>query len=137
MRCEVGPLEAWFTLPAGAVLQLTEAAPFTKAMAEWIVGPAYEAFVLHFPGETQLRLLFDLRPLVAREPAANRVLLDAGAKYMRMFSQVALVTPLKPPPLYMTTLHAGVALLSAFGPDIALYADLPSALTQLGIQPEI
>jgi hypothetical protein len=135
LRCEVGPLEAWYTRPAGAVLQLTEVGPFTKEMADWIVGPAYEAFTLHFPGHTELRLLLDIRPLTSREPAARRVILEAGAKYLRAFSHVAILAPTKPPPLYMTTLTGAVALMSAFGPDIALHPDLPTALKHLGLQP--
>jgi hypothetical protein len=137
LRCEVGPLDAWFTRPAGAVLQLMEAGPFTKLMADWIVGPAYETFMLHFRGQPELRLLFDLRPLLSREPAARRVILDAGAKYLSAFSHVMIVPPLNPPPLYMTTLNAGVALMSAFGPGISLQTDLPSALEQLGIEAEV
>ena len=34
LRFEGGPLAAWFTDPAGAVVQLTEAAIFTKSMVK-------------------------------------------------------------------------------------------------------
>jgi hypothetical protein len=108
---------------------------FSKAMAEWIVGPGYAAFSAHFHGQQDLRLLLDLRMLTSREPAARKLIMEAGAKYLRMFSRVALLAPLKPPPLYMTTLTGAVALLSAFGPEISIAPDVPSALSSLSIPP--
>lgn len=128
LQFEGGKLAAWYTEPAGAVVQLTEATIFTKEMAEWIVGPGFTAFNQRFPSRDQLRLLLDLRPMTSREPAARPVIMTAATRYLSMFNKVGVIAPSKPPPLYMTTLHAAVALLSAIGPEIRIFETLEGAL---------
>ncbi len=71
LHCPVGPLWAWYTLPAGALVQMMEACVFSREMAEWLVGPAHDQFIEHFAQQTPLRLLLDLRPMTAREPAVR------------------------------------------------------------------
>ena len=128
LRFGRGPLVSWFTEPAGAVVQLTEASVFTKDMAEWIVGDGFAHFTQRFPKGTALSLLLDLRPMTSREPAARPVLMAAGTKHLFMFSKVGVVAPRKPPPLYMTTLHGAVALLSAIGPEVSIFETVEDAL---------
>lgn len=135
LRCEVGPLVAWFTAPPGAVVQMTESAVFTKAMAQWVAGPGYEAACARFPMGGDLTLLLDLRPMISREPAARPVLMAAGTKYLFQFAKVGIIPPASPPPLYMTTLHGAVALLSAVGPEIRLYSTLEAAQQRLDLRP--
>jgi hypothetical protein len=134
LRFEGGKLVAWFTDPAGAVVQLTEAAVFNKAMAEWVVGPALAELDLRFPNATALRLLLDLRPMTAREPAARPVIMSAATTRLFMFAQVGLIAPVNPPPLYMTTVHAAVALLSAFGPEIRVFETLEGPLQHMQLK---
>jgi hypothetical protein len=134
LRFEGGKLAAWFTDPPGAVVQLTEAAVFNKAMAEWVVGPAFAALDQRFPNATELRMLLDLRPMLSREPAARTVIMSAATTRMFMFAQVSVVAPAKPPPLYMTTLHAAVALLSAIGPEIRVFETLEGALQHMQVK---
>lgn len=131
VRLEGGKLVAWFTEPAGAVVQLTEAAVFTKAMAEWVVGPAFTALNQRFAEGTKLSLLLDLRPMISREPAARPVIMSAATTSLFMFAQAGVIAPAKPPPLYMTTLHAAVALLNALGPEIRVYETLEGALQHM------
>jgi hypothetical protein len=136
VRCEVGPLAAWFTEPSGVVLQLTEAVVFTLAMARWVGGEGYAALAAHFPGNMKVSLLLDLRPMTAREAAARGVMMEAGQKYLQRFSSVVVVPPIKPPPLYMTTLIGAAALLSAIGPEITIVDSLDQALERLEFRPE-
>lgn len=136
LHCPVGPLWAWYTLPAGAVVQVMEACVFSREMAEWLVGPAHDQFLEHFAQQTPLRLLLDLRPMTAREPAVRPVFMDAGSRLLHSFSEVQIVQPQKPQPLYMVTLKAAVALLSAFGPEVHVSASLEEALKALPLRPE-
>lgn len=135
LQDEGGKLVAWFTEPAGAVVQLTDAAVFTKEMAEWMVGPGFVQLSQRFAiRETELYLLLDLRPMVSREPAARPIFMNAATKYLRLFTKVGLIPPAKPPPLYMTTLHGAVALLSAIGPEIRVYETLAAALEAMPLR---
>jgi hypothetical protein len=136
LRCEAGPLAGWFTTPEGGVVQLTEAGVFTKQMAEWIVGPGYDALTKQFPGATNMSLVLDLRALLAREPAALSVIMGAATKYLSStaFGRVAVIPPAKPPPLYMVTLRGAVALANAIGPEVKVYESIEDALSQLQLR---
>jgi hypothetical protein len=114
-------------------VQLTGSAVFSKEMAEWIVGPGFAALNQRFPHGTELSLLLDLRPMLSREPAARPVIMSAATKHLGMFARVGVIAPAKPPPLYMTTLHAAVALLSAIGPEIRIFETLEGALQAMGL----
>ena len=132
LQADGGKLVAWFTEPAGAVVQLMDAAVFTKEMAEWMVGPGFTQLSKRFATrETELCLLLDLRPMLSREPAARPVVMSAASKYLKLFTKVGIIPPAKPPPLYMTTLHGAVALLSAIGPEICIYETLEGALAAM------
>ena len=132
---EGGPLSAWFTDPPGAVVQLTEAVVFSKDMAEWIVGPGFEELSKRFPRCTELNLVLDLRPMTSREPAARPVIMAAGMKHMFMFTKVAVIAPQKPQPLYMSTLHGAVALLSAIGPEVRIFETIEEAQQMMALRP--
>ena len=134
LQLDSGKLAAWFTEPAGAVVQLTEAAVFTKAMAEWVVGPGFDTLKRRYPEQRNLRLLLDLRPMTSREPAARQVVLKAATSSLFLFADVGVVLPARPPPLYLTTLHAAVALLSAFGPEIRLFETIDDALAHMRLR---
>lgn len=133
LRCESGQLVAWFTDPPGTVVQLMEATVFTKKMAEWMVGPGFTALYQRFPQSGKLQILLDLRPMTAREPAARPVIMSAAPRHMFLFSKLGVIVPAKPPPLYMTTLHGAIALLSAFGPEIRIFETLEGALQTMGL----
>lgn len=111
-----------------------EACVFTRAMAEWLVGPIWSAVSAHFPGSTDLRLVLDLRPMTAREAAVRSVFMEAGSNILRSFSHVLIVQPVKPPPLYLVTLKGAAALLSAFGPEVRLVASADAAIAELGLR---
>jgi hypothetical protein len=133
LRCESGKLVAWFTDPPGAVVQLRDAAVFTKAMADWFVGPAFAALVQRFPNAKDMRLLLDLRPMLSREPAARPVLMTAANNSMFAFAKIGLIPPARPLPLYMSTLYGAVALLSTIGPEIRIYETLEGALLHMAV----
>jgi len=134
LRYEGDKLVIWFTDPPGAVVQLTEATVFTKGMAEWMVGPGFSALHERFARGTELRMLLDLRPMTAREPAARPVIMSAATRHMFMFAKLGVIAPAKPPPLYMITLHSAIALLSAIGPEIRIFETIDGALQTLGLQ---
>jgi hypothetical protein len=134
LQDDSGKLVAWFTEPAGAVVQLMDAAVFTKEMAEWMVGPGFMQLSQRFVRKSELSVLLDLRPMVSREPAAHPVVMSAAMKYLTLFTKVGVIPPAKPPPLYMTTLHGAVALLSAIGPEIRIYETLEGALQAMPLR---
>jgi hypothetical protein len=132
---EGGKLAAWFTDPPGAVVQLLGATVFSKEMAEWIVGTGLAGLERRYGAHTKLRLLLDIRPMLSREPAALQVIMGAGTQSLFRFERLGVVPPLKPPPLYMTTLHGAIALLSAIVPQIRVYETTTDALLALSLQP--
>ena len=137
LRCPFGPLWVWYCSPAGAVVQMMEACVFSREMAEWMVGPAHATFSEHFGHQAQLRLLLDLRPMTSREPTVRAVIMEAGSRILHTFSHVRVVQPHKPQPLYMVTLKAAAALLSAFGPEVHIDASFDEALAALSLQAEV
>jgi hypothetical protein len=52
---------------------------------------------------------------------------------MFQFAKLGVIAPAKPPPLYMTTLHGAIALLSAIGPEISIFETLEGALQAMGL----
>lgn len=134
--CTAGPLAAWYTSPAGSVVQLTEAAVFSKAMAEWLVGPGYDQLLQRFPHARDMSLVLDLHAMVSREPAARPIMMAAATKYLSTpaFARIGVIAPAKPPPLYMTTLRGAIALVSALGPEVRLYDTLGAALEHLQLR---
>jgi len=133
LRFEGGQLVAWFTDPPGVVVQLTEATAFTKEMAEWMVGPGFAALHQRFPQGCKLQLLLDIRPMISREPAARAMFMSAATRHLFLFAKLGVIAPAKPPPLYMTTLHGAIALLSAIGPEISIFETLEGALQAMGL----
>jgi hypothetical protein len=133
LRLEGGQLVAWFTDPPGVVVQLTEATVFTKEMAEWMVGPGFTALHDRFPQDGKLHLLLDIRRMISREPAARTLIMSAATRHMFLFAKLGVIAPAKPPPLYMTTLNAAIALLSAIGPEISIFETLEGALQAMGL----
>lgn len=133
LRFEDGKVSIWFTEPPGAIVQLTEAATFTKDMAEWVVGPSFSALLERHPAGTKLHMLLDIRPLTAREPAARPLIMGTVTKNMFTFAQLGVIAPKRPPPLYMNTLRGAIALLSAIGPKIYLFDSIEEALQTMGL----
>lgn len=136
LRCPFGPMWVWYSSPAGAVVQLMEACVFSREMAEWMVGPAHDTFSEHFAHRAQLRLLLDLRPMTSREPTVRAVIMEAGSRILHTFSHVRVVQPHKPQPLYMVTLKAAAALLTAFGPEVHIDSSIEEAMAALSLRAE-
>jgi hypothetical protein len=45
-------------------------------MAQWLVGPGYDALLARSPTVETLILVLDMRAMQGRDPAARRVMLD-------------------------------------------------------------
>ena len=128
-ECPTGPVSAWFTEPAGVVLQLMEATAFTAEMARWLTGPGLSLLQERY-GDTRLIIVLDIRPMTGREPIVRTVFMDAARQYGARFDTVVIVPPLQMNPVYLTGLHAAAALVSAFGPRFDISTDVDQVLSR-------
>jgi hypothetical protein len=130
-----GELRVWFTEPPGAVMQMIARGRGTKEMAEWLVGPALTRLRDRFPQCSQLILVLDFALLEGRDPAARVVMMDKGRECAALFSQSFLIRPEKANPVYITTLHAAAALLSAFGVNLEISNSLREVISRCNLHP--
>jgi hypothetical protein len=130
-----GLLRAWYTDPPGAVVQMVRRARGTKEMAEWMVGPGLAQLRGRFPGCSELILVIDLSLMEGRDPAARVVMMDAGRELAQLISQTFVIRPEKANPVYLTTLHAAAALLSAFGVSLTISGSLRDVISRFNLKP--
>jgi hypothetical protein len=128
VTCPTGPLSVWFIDPPGAVVQLTEAAEFTESMARWLVGRGLELLRGRFADVPKLLIVLDVRPMTRRDSAVRTILMQKARDLDSPFSTVIVVPPLQSNPVYLTTLHAAAALVSAFGTRIEISGDVEHAM---------
>jgi hypothetical protein len=130
-----GVLRAWFTDPPGAVVQMARPGRGTVEIANWMVGPGFARLHGRFPESESLILVMDLRLMEGRDPAARVVMMDKGREVNRLFARTFIIPPLKTNPVYLTTLHAAAALLTAFGVDLKIESSLPKVIAQCDLKP--
>jgi hypothetical protein len=129
-----GELQAWFTDPPGAVMQLSKPQHFTVEQAEWLVGPALERLRQRFPSEEKLLLVLDYRNMTSRDPRARSLMMEHARDIARFFQHITVVPPEQPNPVYRTMLHAAVALVSAFGAPIEIVDSFDDAMARRGLR---
>lgn len=133
--CDVGPLQAWFTEPAGAVVQLMDRAKLTVRMAEWVVGPGFGALCRRFEPAHGFVLVIDLHPMTEREPAVRALAIEAGREQLWRFRSAVMIAPQDTKPIYRVALQTAVALLSAFGPGLAVEDSAERAIARFELRP--
>jgi hypothetical protein len=130
-----GLLRAWFTEPPGAVVQLTQLTRGTKELAEWLVGPGYARLRGRFPEAQGLILVVDLSLMDGRDAAARAVMLEKARESKMLFSKTFMIPPMKANPVYLTTLHAAAALLTAFGVDLKIEKSVEEVIARCKLKP--
>jgi hypothetical protein len=128
-------LRAWFTDPPGVVVQMAQPSRGTVELAEWMVGPGYTRLRGRFPASERLILVIDLSLMEGRDPAARAVMMDKAREFNRLFERTIIIPPLQSNPVYLTTLHAAAALLTAFGVDLKLEKSLAGVIAQWKLTP--
>ena len=114
----------WYTDPPGVVLQLAAPIRGNVEMAEWLCGPGVERLRVRYPNVKGLVLVMDLTLMDGREPDARAVMLRNAAEMRGLFAKVFVVPPAKANRIYLSTLHAAAAVLSAFGVKLSIERSL-------------
>lgn len=130
-----GELEAWFTSPPGAVVQMVAPLAGTAAMARWLVGEARERLFARFPGEAALILVLDLSLMTTRDSAVRAILSEAAKELRSSIAHSVLVPPSNGGAIYLKSLEVSVLLLRGFGVNIEVSKSLASTVTSLGLSP--
>jgi hypothetical protein len=128
-------LRAWFTEPAGALVQMVKPSRGTREMAEWLVGAAFDRLRERFPNDTNLILVMDFSLMEGRDPIARSIMMDKARECRELFARSFIVPPLKASPIYMTALHAAAALLTAFGVNLGIERSLEDVLAKCPLKP--
>jgi hypothetical protein len=110
-----GAIAAWFTRPAGVVVQFLEPVQGTLELADWLVGPAYEQLDRRFAGQNGLTLVLDLGLMAGRTSAARSVVLAKARQCRKRFGQMFIVPPYNASRAAQSSIRASVELLRVLG----------------------
>ncbi|HEX2675580.1 MAG TPA: hypothetical protein VHM19_03050 [Polyangiales bacterium] len=114
-----GKIAVWYTEPAGVVLQLLESCEGTLEMAQWIAGPNAAETRRRFPAENgELIVVFDMRALTGRDPAARATVIEMGKTMRSRVKRIVLLPPRTFSPTLRRTMEVTLALLKVFGLNI-------------------
>ncbi len=131
---EQAELQAWFTDPPGAILQLSKPQHFTLEQAEWVVGPGFDQLRSRFAKGEKLILVLDYRNMTSRDTRARTLMMERARDIAHTFAHITVVPPHQPNPIYRTMLHAAVALVSAFGAPIEVVDSLDEVIARLALR---
>ena len=129
-----GGAAAWFTAPAGAVLQLVEPTRGTVDLANWIVGPGYDELERRFPGRRSLIFVFDLGLMTGRTHAARSVFLGKAREVGSRFSEGFFVPPKAASPAYKQSMRAAIMLIRALGVEVHTVESAAKAVEMRGLR---
>jgi hypothetical protein len=125
---ESGALRAWFIEPAGALLQFARPERGTTQMAEWLVGPAFDALVQRFNGRRGLRVILDMREMTGRSAIARAVLLANVARVLPRIGSVVMLPSQHMGDAYLSIVELTVQMVNAMGLRVEIAHDLESLL---------
>lgn len=123
-----GALRAWFIEPAGALLQFARPERGTTQMAEWLVGPAFDALAQRFSGRRGLRVILDMREMTGRSASARSILLANVLRVLPRIGSVVMLPSQHMGPDYMSIIELTVRMVKAMGLPIEVAHDLESVL---------
>jgi hypothetical protein len=129
-----GLMAAWWTDPPGVLLQLTRQARGTTAMAEWLSGPFFDAFVRRFPEIHDLHVILDMRRMTGRSAIARALLMRHAKAVGKRLGQVVILPSVHMGPAYVKMLEATALLLAAAGVSVVIEHHLDRALAKQGLR---
>jgi hypothetical protein len=103
-------------------------------MARWLTDVGIELLMRRFEARSGFLFLLDIRPMTSREPVVGSLMIDTAREHADTFSDVFIVPPLQINPVYLTTLHAAAALISAFGARVEVANDVQHVLRDAQIR---
>jgi hypothetical protein len=124
----------WFTDPPGIVIQIVRAAQGTRAMTEWLGHTAEHALFARFPGAVNLTVVLDLSLMTGREPGARNGLVEPAKRMKARVARTILVPPRAASQVYLGSMYAATALLSAFGVHVEINRTMSKALIAYGLR---
>jgi hypothetical protein len=130
-----GLLVAWFTQPAGAIIQLVQEAELTAAMGAWLADRGCQELLTRFPGPTTLTIILDLRLMTSRQTAVRGLLVETAKKIAPRLEMGFVIPPAGSGKVYLASLHAATAALRAFGAKVSVAESLSQLCQERGIRP--
>lgn len=124
----------WFTDPPGIVIQIVRAAQGTRAMTEWLGNTAQDALFARFPGAANLMVVLDLSLMTGREPGARNGLVEPAKRMKSRVARTILLPPRAASQVYLGSMYAATALLSAFGVHVEISRSLSKVLFAYGLR---
>src|SRR5215472_11798048 len=130
LRHPSGALVAWLTDPPGAVIQLTRPTRGTADLAEWLVGPALEYLLRHFPDALRLIVVLDLRQMTGRDPLARALLLEKAKTLRAGLLRAVVIPPIGASRVYLSSLRVAADILRVFGVRVDIERSLTDVLSE-------
>jgi hypothetical protein len=127
-------LVCWFTEPRGIVIQLVHAVPGSRSMTEWLGRVAQTALHTRFPGVSDLTVVLDLSRMVGRDPDARNGLIEPAKRMKHQVARTILLPPESASQVYLGSLYAATALLSAFGVHVEIQRSMAKVLAAHGLR---
>jgi hypothetical protein len=128
-------LVCWFTDPPGIVIQFVRAAMGTRAMTGWLGHEAQLALLARFPAARDLTVVVDLGRMTAREPGARNGLVEPARRLKAHVARTVLLPPNNASQVYLGSMYAATALLSALGIHVEVQRSLAKVLTDYRLRP--
>lgn len=124
-----GALVAWFTDPAGALVQISRTSELTVEMTRWLVEHGCAQLLARFPGTTPLTIVLDIRLMTKRQPAVRSLLVEAAKKLGPRLGMGYVLPPENSGKVYLASLHAATAALRVFGARVEISESLSALLS--------
>jgi hypothetical protein len=124
----------WFTDPPGIVIQIVRPAQGTRSMTDWLGSAAQEAFLKRFPGAKGLIVVVDLSLMTGREPAARNGLVEPAKRLKPHVARTVLIPPKNASQVYLGSMYAATAILSAFGVHVELQRSMSAVSALYGLR---
>jgi hypothetical protein len=127
-------LACWFTEPPGVLLQITAPVDGTASMVAWMAGEVHEALLSRYPiGD--LTIILDLRLMTGREPSARHGLVEPAKRLKARAARTILLPPRNASRLYLGSMYAATALLSAVGIHVEIAQSMTKVVTTHRLRP--
>jgi hypothetical protein len=124
----------WLTDPPGAVIQITRPAEGTRNMTSWMAKDAHELLLARFPAVHDLTIILDLSLMTGRDAGARNALVEPAKRLKSRVARTILLPPRSASRVYLGSLFAATAVLSAFGIHVQIENSLPSVLAKYGLR---
>ena len=128
-------MACWFTHPPGIVIQVVRAVQGTRSMTDWLGGLVQSTLLARFPGVNDLIVVVDLSRMAGREPGARNGLVEPAKRLKAHVGRTVLLPPASVSRVYLGSLYAATALLSAVGIHVEIRHSLREVISDYGLRP--